>query len=67
METIVFKLLNCKYKFVLWARNYNLPGSLKPTQQFQRFSFAVKRQERERSGERKPLVAGPENLSTMLQ
>ena len=32
-----------------------------------RFSFAVKRQERERSGERKPLVVGDVNLTIMLR
>ena len=32
----------------------------------QRFSFAAKREERERSGKRKPLVAGHANLTIML-
>ena len=33
----------------------------------QRFSFAAKGQERERSEERKPLVAGDANLTIMLR
>ena len=34
---------------------------------FQRFSFTAKREVREKSGERKPLIAGDANLTIMLQ
>ena len=61
---VLLQLLDHFYSaFKMWLTNFkvNLPWS-------HRFSFAVKSrdEERERSGERKPLVAGNANLTIML-